>query len=104
MYDFSRSKSGRVVVECKMCSHIERVNEFDDRNGSRRTQAAQAMPNHTRTERQRVGGYADAQGPRVVGLKSDYDNSVGNTGQRLLPVELGRSRKWECSVHEGAGG
>jgi hypothetical protein len=33
-----------------MCSHSERVNEFDDRNGSRRTQAAQAMLNHTRTE------------------------------------------------------
>jgi hypothetical protein len=33
-----------------MCSHIERVNEFDDRDGSRRTQAARAMLNHTRTE------------------------------------------------------
>jgi len=50
MYNFSRSKSGGVVLECKMCSHIERVNEFDDRNGSRRTQAAQAMLNHTRTQ------------------------------------------------------
>jgi hypothetical protein len=57
MYNFSRSKSGGVVLECKMCSHFESVNEFDDRNGSRRTQAAQAMLNHTRTEhgRESVG-------------------------------------------------
>jgi hypothetical protein len=40
-----------------MCSHVERVNEYDDRNGSRRTQAAQAMLNHTRTKhgRESVG-------------------------------------------------
>ena len=57
MYNFSRSKSGGVVLECKMCSHVERVNEYDDRNGSRRTQAAQAMLNHTRTKhgRESVG-------------------------------------------------
>ena len=50
MYNISHSKSGGVVLECKMCSHIERVNEFDDRLGSRRTQAAQAMLTHTRSE------------------------------------------------------
>lgn len=35
-------------MECETCSHVERVNEFDDRHGSRRTQAAQAMLNHAR--------------------------------------------------------
>jgi hypothetical protein len=48
MYNISRSKSGGVVLECETCSHVERVNEFDDRHGSRRTQAAQAMLNHAR--------------------------------------------------------
>ncbi len=50
MYNISRSKSGGVVLICKVCSHVERINEFDDRGGSRRTQAAQAMLNHTRKD------------------------------------------------------
>jgi hypothetical protein len=50
MYNIERSKSGGVVLECKVCAHIERVNEFDSRQGSRRTQAAQAMLIHTRSE------------------------------------------------------
>ncbi len=50
MYNISRSKSGGVVLECENCSHVERVNEFDDRHGSRRTQAAQAMLTHERNE------------------------------------------------------
>jgi hypothetical protein len=48
MYNISRSDSGGVVLKCKTCSHSENVNEFDERLGSRRTQAAQAMLNHTR--------------------------------------------------------
>jgi hypothetical protein len=50
MYNIERSKTGGVVVECKACSHVEHVNEFDGRLGSRRTQAAQAMLTHTRSE------------------------------------------------------
>jgi hypothetical protein len=50
MYKISRSDSGGVVLECKACSHSERVNEFDERLGSRRTQAAQAMLNHARND------------------------------------------------------
>jgi hypothetical protein len=50
MYIISRSNSGGVVLKCKACSHSERVNEFDERQGSRRTQAAQAMLNHTRND------------------------------------------------------
>ena len=37
MYDILRGKSGGVILKCKACSHAERVNEFDDRLGSRRT-------------------------------------------------------------------
>ena len=48
MYNISRGKTGGVLLKCKLCPHSERVNEFDDRRGSRRTQAAQAMLNHTR--------------------------------------------------------
>jgi hypothetical protein len=50
MYNISRSKTGGVVLKCKVCSHSECVNEFDDRLGSRRTQAAQAMLRHTLTD------------------------------------------------------
>jgi len=43
---------------------------------------------HAHQTRQRVGGQPDAHGPRVVGLKDDYDNSVGNAGQRLLSCTI----------------
>jgi hypothetical protein len=49
-YNISRTNTGGVLLKCKLCSHSERVNEFDDRQGSRRTQAAQAMLNHTRKD------------------------------------------------------
>jgi hypothetical protein len=73
MYNISRSKTGSVVLKCKVCSHSERVNEFDDRQGSRRTQAAQAMLRHTLTDHGRERGQADVQSARVVGLTGDYD-------------------------------
>lgn len=58
MYKISRGETGGVLLKCKLCSHIERVNEFDDKQGSRRTQAARAMLNHTRNDhgREPVGG------------------------------------------------
>jgi predicted nucleotide-binding protein len=46
MYTITRGKSGGLTLNCKDCSHVERVNEFDDRLGSRRTQAAGAMLKH----------------------------------------------------------
>jgi hypothetical protein len=33
---------------CHDCSHVERINSFDEKLGSRRTQAARAMQNHSR--------------------------------------------------------
>jgi hypothetical protein len=48
MYNIEHGKTGGVVLKCKACSHSERVNEFDERLGSRRTQAARAMQAHTR--------------------------------------------------------
>ena len=50
MYNISRSATGGVLLQCKLCSHSERVKEFDDRHGSRRTQAAQAMLDHIRKD------------------------------------------------------
>jgi hypothetical protein len=47
MYNIERGKTGGVLLKCKLCAHTERVNEFDDRQGSRRTQAARAMQNHS---------------------------------------------------------
>jgi hypothetical protein len=48
MYNIKRDKTGGIVLECKMCSRIERVNEFDDRRGSRRTQAALCLATEPR--------------------------------------------------------
>jgi len=44
------SDASDVILVCYHCPHTERVNEFDDRLGSRRTQAAGAMLKHVRNE------------------------------------------------------
>jgi len=49
MYTINKEASG-VILVCLLCPHTERVNEFDDRLGSRRTQAAGAMLKHVRNE------------------------------------------------------
>jgi hypothetical protein len=49
MYVISRDTSGIILI-CLECPHTEHVNEFDDRFGSRRTQAARAMLKHVNTE------------------------------------------------------
>ncbi|MGA2335193.1 MAG: hypothetical protein WA383_23040 [Terriglobales bacterium] len=49
MYTINRDPNG-VILVCLDCPHSERVNEFDDRLGSRRTQAATAMLKHVRNE------------------------------------------------------
>jgi hypothetical protein len=49
MYTINKDASG-VILVCHDCPHTERVNEFDDRLGSRRTQAAGAMLKHVRSE------------------------------------------------------
>jgi len=49
MYTINRGASG-VTLVCLDCPHSERVDEFDDRLGSRRTQAAAAMLKHVRNE------------------------------------------------------
>jgi hypothetical protein len=52
MYTINRipRSSSDVTLTCNKCSHILRVNQFDDRLGSRRTQAARAMLTHVRIE------------------------------------------------------
>jgi hypothetical protein len=37
-----------VVLLCHDCEHVERIYAFDESLGSRRTQAARAMQNHSR--------------------------------------------------------
>jgi len=49
MYAIKKDASG-VILLCLDCPHTVRVNEFDDRLGSRRTQAARAMLKHLRNE------------------------------------------------------
>jgi len=49
MYTISRDARG-VTLVCLDCPHTERVNEFDDNFGNRRTQAARAMLRHVLKE------------------------------------------------------
>jgi len=46
MYKISKDCDG-VVLLCRGCSHVERINSFDESRGSRRTQAARAMHSHS---------------------------------------------------------
>ncbi len=48
MYTIHRDHQG-VFFACEDCDHVERVRNFDARLGSQRTQAAQAMNDHTET-------------------------------------------------------
>ena len=53
MYTISKGPDGIVLV-CRDCSHVERIDRFDDSLGSQRTQAARAMQVHFR-ERHGLG-------------------------------------------------
>jgi|ERR1017187_7488830 hypothetical protein len=47
MYKISKDPDG-IVLLCHDCSHVERIDLFDEGGGNRRTQAARAMQNHSR--------------------------------------------------------
>jgi hypothetical protein len=47
MYTISKDRDG-IFLLCHDCSHVERVNAFNESLGSRRTQAARAMQSHSR--------------------------------------------------------
>jgi hypothetical protein len=47
MYKISKDRDG-IVLLCHDCSHTERTDSFNESLGSRRTQAARAMQNHSR--------------------------------------------------------
>jgi hypothetical protein len=47
MYNIIKDGDG-VVLVCHDCSHVELINSFNEKLGSRRTQAARAMQNHSR--------------------------------------------------------
>jgi hypothetical protein len=46
MYRIIKDRDG-VVLVCHDCPHVERVNSFNEKLGSRRTQAARAMQSHS---------------------------------------------------------
>jgi hypothetical protein len=52
MYTINRAPNNQrgVTLHCTQCSHTVRVNEFDDKVGCARTQAAQAMLKHVHNE------------------------------------------------------
>jgi hypothetical protein len=47
MYKIGKDRDG-VVFLCRDCSHTERIDSFNESLGSRRTQVARAMQNHSR--------------------------------------------------------
>jgi hypothetical protein len=53
MYKISKGTDG-IILLCHDCSHVERINSFNESLGSPRTQAARAMQNHSR-EKHGVG-------------------------------------------------
>jgi len=48
-YTINKDASG-ITLTCKKCLHVVRVNEFDGKLGSPRTQAASAMLKHAYNE------------------------------------------------------
>ena len=50
MYTINRATRSGVTLTCNECSHTVLANEFDDRLGNRRSQAARAMLKHVRNE------------------------------------------------------
>jgi hypothetical protein len=56
MYTINKDPKG-VILVCVICSHTLRVNEFDGKHGSRRTQAACAMLKHVHSQhgKERIG-------------------------------------------------
>ena len=53
MYKISKDTDG-IVLLCHDCSHVERINSFNESLGSCHTEAARAMQNHSR-EKHGVG-------------------------------------------------
>ena len=47
MYKIIKDPEG-IVLLCHDCSHVERMDSFNESLGSPRTQAARAMQNHSR--------------------------------------------------------
>ena len=47
MYTISK-ETDSIVLICHDCSHTERIDSFNESFGSRSTQAARAMQNHSR--------------------------------------------------------
>jgi hypothetical protein len=53
MYKISEDPDGAVLL-CHYCSHVERIDSFNESLGSRRAQAAQTMQSHS-CEKHRAG-------------------------------------------------
>jgi hypothetical protein len=48
MYKISKDHDDVVILLCHDCSHVERIDAFNEISGNRRTQAARAMQDHSR--------------------------------------------------------
>jgi len=47
MYKIGKDRDD-VILLCHDCSHVERIDAFNENSGNRRTQAARAMQDHSR--------------------------------------------------------
>jgi hypothetical protein len=72
MRKISKEPDG-VVLLCHDCSHVERINAFNENLGSRRTQAARAMQNHSRDTH--GAGSVLAPIPRNYGVNEQLSSS-----------------------------
>src|ERR1035438_3930544 len=90
MYTINKDASG-VILVCLDCPHTERVNEFDDRLGSRRTQAAGTMLKHARNEHGKESiGLSDH--PKPANEYSPENRPTRTASGTLTPAEAYRLR------------
>ena len=77
MYTISK-ETDSIVLICHDCSHTERIDSFNESFGSRSTQAARAMQNHSREKHgigYRIG--AEAHSEELTGSWSSVDKRDG---------------------------
>jgi hypothetical protein len=75
MYKISKDTDG-IILLCQDCSHVERINSFNESLGSPRTQAARAMQNHSR-EKHGVGSVLKPIPKELTGSWSRGDKRDG---------------------------
>jgi hypothetical protein len=74
MYKISKDTDG-IILLCHDCSHVERINSFNESLGSPRTGSASNAESLTREARRRIG--AEAHSKELTGSWSSGDKRDG---------------------------